>query len=185
LFDNDVVEEHNLSRQHLYDSSDIGKYKAEISREKIKSIRRECLCESYVLWLDEKNISLCKDVDVIIDCGDNRDIRNVINDFSLRLNIPWVHGAVLSEFGEVCFFSGKKNDPCYECLNIGKSLKKEDNSIYGIIATTVTLIGTLQVQLLIDYLLGRQISQKLLRVNLRNYSMNQIGFMRREECNKH
>ena len=63
--------------------------------------------------LDATNIvDIIKDYDVIVDGADNFPVRYMLNDASVKLGIPVVHGSIFRFEGQVTVFD-PKNGPTY------------------------------------------------------------------------
>src|SRR5436305_7117716 len=72
IIDADVVDESNLQRQILHNTSRVGKYKAESARETLEALNLDVNVITYLERLDETNVErIIADYDVIIDCSDN------------------------------------------------------------------------------------------------------------------
>ena len=81
LVDDDKIELSNLNRQIIYTRDDIGKFKVDVAKKKIKKINNKSLIKSYKIRVGEKNIkNLIKDFDLICDGTDNFVTRLLIND---------------------------------------------------------------------------------------------------------
>jgi len=72
ISDNFPVQEADLSRQHLYGSSDLGKQKAIISKQKLIQINHFVEYKLHNVCLSEQNINtICSNYDILIDATDN------------------------------------------------------------------------------------------------------------------
>ena len=82
IVDHDKIELGNLNRQILFDSSDLGKYKVNQAKVKIKKIYNQIKIKTFKIKLSKKNIkSIFKKYDLICDGTDNFDTRLLINDY--------------------------------------------------------------------------------------------------------
>jgi molybdopterin/thiamine biosynthesis adenylyltransferase len=118
LIDRDVVEWTNLQRQSLYYESDAetGRAKAEVACERLSQANSSVDYQPLVADVHADNItSILTDIDLVIDATDNFNVRFLLNDFSLRFQIPWVHGGCVGTTGQVMFFTGS-GKPCFRCL---------------------------------------------------------------------
>ena len=81
IVDYDKVELSNLNRQILFNSSDIGKFKVNQAKSKIKKIYKKINIKTFKIRISEKNIkSIIKSFDIICDGTDNFNTRYLIND---------------------------------------------------------------------------------------------------------
>ena len=118
VIDRDTVEWSNLQRQSLFDEADArcGRAKAEAAAVRIGQINSDVEVVPHVVDLTTDNArSLLEAADVIVDGTDNFATRFLINDVSLELSVPWVHGGCVGGGGQVAVFSGQGN-PCFRCL---------------------------------------------------------------------
>ena len=91
----DKVDETNLQRQVLYGTSDVGKLKSIIAKERLEHLNSNGVFEIINLRFDASNaLSIISDFDIIVDATDNLETRYVINDACIMMNKPMVHGAI-------------------------------------------------------------------------------------------
>lgn len=116
LIDADVVDASNLQRQVIHDRNGLGSLKVESARQSIAALNPDVKVEPYATRLDARNaIDLLAGYDVIIDGADNFPTRYLVNDASLHLATPVVHGSILRYEGQVAVFRPHEG-PCYRCL---------------------------------------------------------------------
>jgi molybdopterin/thiamine biosynthesis adenylyltransferase/rhodanese-related sulfurtransferase len=116
IIDADIVDDSNLQRQVLHNTSRIGKYKAESARETINALNPDVNVITYIDRLNETNVrQLVAEYDVIIDGTDNFPTRYLLNDAALLANKSVVHGSVFRFEGQVTIFK-PYDGPCYRCL---------------------------------------------------------------------
>ena len=169
--DFDIVSDHNLSRQHLYGIEDIGKSKVLSLKKYLEEIHSESKIK-----IVEKIISSEEDIeksDLIIDCTDNHKTRQIIDSFCKKNKISWVHGAAIKEHGTIYFFDSKNENFSYENI-YGKNPIESGCGEEGVIVTITTIVGTLQAQIVMDYIIGRKIPKELIRINSETYSIEKI-----------
>ncbi|MBO8128098.1 MAG: HesA/MoeB/ThiF family protein [Peptococcaceae bacterium] len=154
IVDDDTVTLSNLHRQILYTTDDLGRPKAECAAQKLKRLNPEVVFEAYPISLKNDTADeLFKNYDVIVDGLDNLAARNVLNATCLRLNKPWVHGAVSEFYGVVTTFVPHQG-PCWRCLyrNItGNEKRKEEFPILGPVPG---VIGSIQAGEVLKLLTG-------------------------------
>jgi adenylyltransferase/sulfurtransferase len=112
IVDFDTVEIHNLQRQILYASEDIGKPKAQTAAEKIKAANPNISCIVFNLRLQESNaVSIISQFDIIVNGPDNFMTRYLVNDVCVKLNRPMVYGSILNFEGQLAVlnYNGSKN----------------------------------------------------------------------------
>lgn len=171
LIDRDIVEPSNLQRQSLYDEADAeqGKAKAAAAAEKLHQANGEVEIEIAIDDLTWRNAEqLLTDVDVILDGTDNFEVRYLINDVSVKHNIPWSYGGAVSSYGTTAFFQPGET-PCLVCLFGANSGGTHDTcDTVGVIAPVVSMIASLQVAETMKYLTGNvnALNRSLTHVNV-------------------
>src|SRR5213595_154081 len=116
LVDNDVVDMSNLQRQVAHANDRIGMPKVDSAEIAIKEINPEVNVQKYNVRLDASNImGILPGYDVVIDGLDNFPTRYLLNDASVRLQIPVVSASILGWDGQLSVFKPYEG-PCYRCL---------------------------------------------------------------------
>lgn len=135
----DIVDETNLQRQVLYGSTDVGKLKSIIAKNRLEHLNSLVDIELFNLRCDTTNsLNILSKFDVIIDATDNSDSRYIINDACVILDKPMVHGAVYKYEGEISVFNYKEG-PTYRCFNP----KEKDKDFKNPLPDQVGLPGVL------------------------------------------
>jgi molybdopterin/thiamine biosynthesis adenylyltransferase len=116
LVDPDVVDVTNLQRQVIHDTARIGMGKVESAATAIGRLNPGVAVEQHPVALGAENaLSILEGYDVVIDAADNFPARYLLNDASLHLRIPVVHGSVYRFEGQATVFR-PYSGPCYRCL---------------------------------------------------------------------
>ena len=111
--DMDVVDESNLQRQILHNYSRIGQHKVDSAKETINELNPDVNVETHPVRLDASNIEeVISKYDLVIDGTDNFPVRYMLNDASVKLGIPGVHGSIFRFEGQVTVFD-PQNGPTY------------------------------------------------------------------------
>ena len=156
IIDSDVVEESNLQRQILHNTTRVGQYKAESARETLEALNPDVKVITYIERLDETNVArIIADYDIILDGTDNFPTRYLLNDAALLANKPVVHGSVFRFEGQLTVFKPNEG-PCYRCLypeppppELAPSCAEA-----GVLGVLPGIIGLLQATETIKLLLG-------------------------------
>lgn len=168
IVDRDRVEISNLQRQILYGNSDIGKFKADLARERLLFFNPGLDVATYSLEFNEQNgPRIVADYDMAIAAVDNIDTRYLINEICFQQQKPWVEGAVNGFMGYVTTFL-PPTGPCYQCLFPKQSEEGAKNKApIGVIGTMPGIIGMFQANEVIKGILkvGHQLNGKLLVIN--------------------
>lgn len=118
IVDRDIVERSNLQRQVLFDENDAANRlpKAIAAARKIGGINSQIQVEAVVADINPDNVeTFIRDADVVLDGTDNFETRFLINDACVKLDIPWVYGAVIATEGMVMAIIPGQT-PCFRCL---------------------------------------------------------------------
>ena len=115
IIDDDVVDASNLQRQILHNMDRLGQSKAESARETLTALNPDVKVEPHDVRLSAENaLDILDGYDVIVDGGDNFPTRYLVNDVSLHLKTPVVHGSIFRFDGQVSVYDPYRG-PCYRC----------------------------------------------------------------------
>ncbi len=116
LVDYDVVDESNLQRQIVHDTSWLGKPKLESAKARMNALNPHVVVETHATSLSSGNaLEILSRYDVIVDGTDNFETRYLTNDASYLLRKPNVYGSIFRFEGQASVFWPEKG-PCYRCL---------------------------------------------------------------------
>ncbi|MDW8329982.1 MAG: HesA/MoeB/ThiF family protein, partial [Candidatus Bipolaricaulota bacterium] len=105
LLDDGRVELSNLHRQIIYQTSDLGRSKVEAVGEKLSALNPSIELTRHSVRLSSQNaLEILRAYDLILDGSDNFPTRYLVNDASVLLKKPNVHGSVLGWEGQVTVF---------------------------------------------------------------------------------
>ena len=108
IIDMDVVDESNLQRQILHNYERIGDRKVDSAKKTLTSLNPDVNVVTYDVRLGADNImGILEGYDVIVDGADNFPSRYLLNDASVKLGIPVVHGSIFRFEGQVTVFDPK------------------------------------------------------------------------------
>ena len=156
LIDGDRVDPSNLQRQVLFGDADVGRRKVDAAGERISAQNPNVSIEPYPVRLDASNaINVLERFDIVLDGSDNFPTRYLVNDATVLLGIPSVHGSVLRFEGRVSVF-GIKGGPCYRCLYPEPPPPGvvQDCHDAGVLGVLPGLIGVLQATEVIKTICG-------------------------------
>jgi molybdopterin/thiamine biosynthesis adenylyltransferase/rhodanese-related sulfurtransferase len=113
IVDMDEVDASNLQRQILHNIDRIGDRKVESAKKTLQLLNPDVKVIAYDTRLEASNImDIIAGYDVIVDGADNFPSRYLLNDASIKLGIPVVHGSIFRFEGMVTVFD-PKNGPTY------------------------------------------------------------------------
>ena len=117
LIDDDNVDVSNLQRQVIHATAAVGRPKVDSAAEAIRALNPDVEVVAHRTRLTADNAQgLLGGWDVVIDGTDNFPTRYLVNDATVMLGLPLVHGAVLGFNGQVGVFDARRG-PCYRCLH--------------------------------------------------------------------
>src|SRR3954454_8511029 len=116
VVDDDDVDLSNLQRQVIHTTDRIGTPKVDSAEIAINGINPDVKVVKYKTRLDASNImEIIEGYDVIVDGVDNFPTRYLLNDATVRLDIPVVSASILGFDGQLSV-SKPHDGPCYRCL---------------------------------------------------------------------
>jgi sulfur-carrier protein adenylyltransferase/sulfurtransferase len=164
IVDDDVVDVSNLQRQVIHANDRVGVSKVDSAEIGIHNLNPDVNVRKYETRLDASNIiEIIKDYDIIVDGVDNFPTRYLLNDATVRLQIPVVSASILGFDGQISIFK-PYDGPCYRCLypvpppaELAPSCGA--NGVLGVLPGTVGLLQATEVIKLIigagEPLIGR------------------------------
>jgi len=158
IIDKDNVEISNLSRQIIFNTSDIKKSKSSTAINKLKKINPNLILQSINKNLTIQNINrIAKNFDLLVDGSDNFRTRFLVNDYCLKNKKILVSGAISKFDGQIYTFNFlKKKSPCLRCfIPVMPSNPDIDNCEYeGVLGTLGGIIGSIQANEVVKEILG-------------------------------
>ena len=183
IIDFDKVEIHNLHRQILYTSVDIGKYKAELAYQRVMAINPEINCTIYNKRLSTDNVAtIFHQYDIITDGTDNFPTRYLINDACVKYEKVNVFASVQRYEGQVAVFNAVREDGSrsanYRDLFLIPPLENTvpNCAEAGVLGPVVGMVACIQAQEAIKIAsgIGSTLTDKMLTIDVQDYQMLQI-----------
>jgi molybdopterin/thiamine biosynthesis adenylyltransferase/rhodanese-related sulfurtransferase len=116
IVDDDAVDLSNLQRQVIHSTQRIGIPKVDSAEESIHALNPDVNVVKYPVRLDASNImEIVSGYDIVVDGVDNFPTRYLLNDATVRLQIPVVSASILGFDGQLSVFKPYEG-PCYRCL---------------------------------------------------------------------
>jgi molybdopterin/thiamine biosynthesis adenylyltransferase/proteasome lid subunit RPN8/RPN11 len=186
IVDFDTVEETNLQRQILHTPDRIGRPKVESAAEALRRLNPDVEVETYPVRLSADTVlSIAEGYDVIVDGADNYPTRYLINDASLHLRVPVVHGSIFRCEGRITLFR-PYDGPCYRCLfpEPPPPPLRSSCAEVGVLAVLPGVVGSVQaaeaVKLLVG--IGESLAGRLLLYDALTQSFQAVTLQRDPEC---
>jgi molybdopterin/thiamine biosynthesis adenylyltransferase/rhodanese-related sulfurtransferase len=186
IVDFDVVESSNLQRQILHNVDRIGMPKVESARETLIALNPDVKIRMHNVRLSAANVlEIMSGYEVVVDGGDNFPTRYLINDASLHLEIPVVHGSIFRFEGQASVFHPYEG-PCYRCLfpqppppELAPSCAEA-----GVLGVLPGIVGSIEAMEAIKLILGigEPLVGKLLTYDALEQEFRQLKLRRNPEC---
>jgi len=180
IIDMDVVDESNLQRQILHNMDRIGDRKVDSAKKTLTLLNPDVDVVCYDVRLGADNVmDILPGWDVIVDGTDNFPTRFLVNDASVKLGIPVVHGSIFRFEGMVTVFD-PQHGPTYRDMvpepppaELAPSCAEA-----GVLGVLPGIIGSIQaietIKLLLglgDPLIGRLMAYDSLEQSFREYKL--------------
>jgi molybdopterin/thiamine biosynthesis adenylyltransferase/rhodanese-related sulfurtransferase len=158
LVDGDVVDASNLQRQILHATSRVGMPKVESAEKALRDLNPDVKVVKFEERLLSDNVErIFGGFDVIVDGCDNFPTRYLVNDASVWMKKPVVHGSIFRFEGQVTTFMPGSGGPCYRCLypeppppHLAPSCQEA-----GVLGILPGVVGVIQATEAIKLVLGR------------------------------
>ncbi len=186
IVDDDDVDLSNLQRQVIHTTDRIGTPKVESAAQTIAALNPDVEVVQHRTRLDASNImEIIDGYDVIVDGVDNFPTRYLLNDATVRLDIPVVSASILGFDGQLSVF--KPHDgPCYRCLypvpppaELAPSCGA--NGVLGVLPGTMGLLQATEVVKLVTGA-GEPLIGRLLLYEALGASFTELKVRRDPEC---
>ena len=194
IIDMDVVDESNLQRQILHNMDRIGDRKVDSAKKTITALNPDVNVVTFDTRLGADNVmDIISGFDIIVDGLDNFPTRFLVNDASVKLGIPVVHGSIFRFEGMLTVFDPLRGPTYRDMIPEAPPAEMAPScSEAGVLGVLPGIIGTLQaietVKLILglgDPLIGRMLQYDSLEQSFREYKIrvdptNEITYANRD-----
>lgn len=156
IVDMDVVDDSNLQRQILHNVDRIGERKVDSAKKTLTLLNPDVNVITFDVRLDASNIEdIVGQFDLVVDGADNFPVRYMLNDASVKLGIPVVHGSIFRFEGNITVFD-PKNGPTYRDMlpEPPPAELAPSCSEAGVLGVLPGIVGTIQALEAIKIILG-------------------------------
>lgn len=194
IIDMDVVDESNLQRQILHNMDRVGDRKVDSAKKTLTALNPDVNVVTYDVRLDASNVmDILAGYDAVVDGTDNFPTRFLVNDASVKLGIPVIHGSIFRFEGMVTVFD-PQNGPTYRDMvpepppaDMAPSCAEA-----GVLGVLPGIVGSIQaietIKLLLDLgepLRGRLLAYDSLEQSFREYKVqvdptNEVTYANRD-----
>jgi molybdopterin/thiamine biosynthesis adenylyltransferase/rhodanese-related sulfurtransferase len=182
IVDMDEVDASNLQRQILHNLDRIGDRKVDSAKKTLTMMNPDVDVVTYDTRLAADNIiEIISGYDVIVDGADNFPSRYLLNDASVKLGIPVVHGSIFRFEGMVSVFD-PKSGPTYRDMvpepppaELAPSCAEA-----GVLGVLPGIVGSIQALETIKLLLGLgdSLSGRILAIDTLDMSFRTFNLQR-------
>ena len=187
IADHDKVSLSNIHRQNLYNSKDVGKFKVDVVKKKIKSINKYIKLIKFKKKITEKNIfEVFKNYQIIVDGSDNFKTKFLLNKYSIKYGKTLIVGAISKFDGHVFTFNFKnKKTPCLKCFY--QSMPSDDLlncESEGILGSVAGIVGNIQASEVLKRILniGKDLNSSIIILNLISLSIIKVNYSKKKNC---
>ncbi len=187
IIDYDKVDASNIHRQSIYTYKDIGKYKVEVLKKKLKDINPDVKTKIFKSKITNKNANkILKQFDIIVDGSDNFKTKFLLNQFALKLKKTFIVGAISRYDGHVFSFDFKRNnEACLKCFYQSEINEEVLNcETDGILGPVAGIVGNMQANEVLKNILNlkNELKDKILIIDLLNLTFRQTKFSKKKNC---
>ncbi len=187
IVDFDRVEFSNLQRQLLHGTEDVGRFKIDSARDRLREINPGVSVTTYKERLTSENAEgIAERYDVIIDGTDNFETRYLSNDLAFLTGKPNVYGSIFRFEGQISVFAPQKGGPCYRCLfptppEPGQVPGCAEGGVLGVLPG---IVGSLQASETIKLILGigDPLIGRLVHFDALSFRFREIKLRRDPQC---
>ncbi|MCP4764630.1 MAG: ThiF family adenylyltransferase [archaeon] len=174
IIDFDFINKANLNRCVFFTDSTAEKkeYKAEVVARNAKKLRKDVKINTFLDDLNNLPEKIYDSVDVVCSCLDNIEARIQANNYSYFKEKPFIDSGIDGFMGTIqCVFSNVPEAACFQCGITGQDIDQmwkkfsctgepipgqegETERKIATIVTTTSIIGGIQAQQVLKFILG-------------------------------
>ena len=187
VVDHDKINISNIHRQSLYNTKDIGKFKVNVLKKKIKLVNSQVKIKTFKKRIEKKNIEkIFKGYDFIVDGSDNFKTKFLLNEYSIKYKKILIVGAISKMDGHIFTFDFKnKNSPCLKCFYQSEPSDEVLNCEFeGILGPVAGIVGNIQATEILKKILNlsKESNKKILILDLLNLNFRRAAFNKKKNC---
>jgi sulfur-carrier protein adenylyltransferase/sulfurtransferase len=192
IVDNDTVALHNLHRQVIYTTQDIGLRKVEAAARRLQEMNPEIRVHTHDCRLTNQNaLGILNGYDIVVDATDNLVSRYIISDACVLLKKPLVYGGIAQFEGQIAVLNGgNEAEPAVSFRDLfpkptppGSVLNCAEAGVLGVLPG---IIGTMQATEVLKMItgIGHPLIHQLFTYNALSNSSYTFKLSAREEAAK-
>jgi molybdopterin/thiamine biosynthesis adenylyltransferase len=181
LVDKGKFKRSDLNRQILCWGENLGQFKSQVAKAKLKSLNSEIEVEALVAEITSNSVArIIEDANVVVDGLDNWKTRFIINKYCVTQGTPFIHAGVSALHGQmITILPGK--GPCLRCIFPKTPSEAKRIPVLG---ATPALLATLQAMEAIKLVaeIGEPLIGRLLFVSGREMTFETINMKKTDDC---
>jgi adenylyltransferase/sulfurtransferase len=176
-----VVELSNLNRQIVHDESFLHHKKTESAAFRLKRMNEDLEIQTYPEKFTEAlALQIMPLYDIIVDCVDNYETRQLVSRMATELNVPLIEGGIEGFHGYVQIIMPHKT-ACFNCLGISQSPIQRQ-----VVGAGVSTIGSIQALECIKILTNKwQGTYDYIALDLLTYEVETLFLRPNPNCTCH
>ena len=187
LVDHDTVDLTNLQRQIAHRTASVGQSKVQSASATLHSLNPLVQVSAFhshanLAFLDAHLPA----VDVVVDCCDNFETRQLVNAACVRHGKPLVSGAAIQFDGQISVYDPRSGQsPCYACLfSPDIAPPSTQCATMGVFAPLVGIVGAMQAAEALKLItgVGRSLSGRFLMLDGRAMEWTELRVPRNPKC---
>lgn len=153
----DTVELSNLNRQILYRTSDIGRPKGVAAAETLRDLNPDINIELIQEKVRQDNIGeLLNGWEFIVEGGESPAGRNLVNEYCLQHNIPFVHSSAQFTYGYTFSVVPESKSACFACFFPDDHTREAHTGAVPVNVLSTSTAGSLGAAEVLKWFLGHR-----------------------------
>ncbi|MCH9003829.1 MAG: HesA/MoeB/ThiF family protein [Proteobacteria bacterium] len=185
IADFDTVDITNLGRQVLYTPADVGRLKAEIAANRLRTINPDIELSTITQRLqDDALVAAVQTSDVVLDGCDNFATRFQVNDACVTAGRRLISGSAIRLEGQLAIFGPDFNvTPCYRCLYAEADESLDSCAGNGVLSPVPAVIGAMMAVEALKYFAGIDSKPSILRLyDAAATEFQSLKIQKRKDC---
>ncbi len=185
IADFDTVDITNLGRQVLYTPNDVGRLKAEIAANRLRTINPDIELSTITQRLqDDALVAAVQTSDVVLDGCDNFATRFQVNDACVTAGRRLISGSAIRLEGQLAIFGPDFNiTPCYRCLYAEADESLDSCAGNGVLSPVPAVIGAMMAVEALKYFAGIDSKPSILRLyDAAATEFQSLKIQKRKDC---
>lgn len=185
IADFDTVDITNLGRQVLYTPADVGKLKAEIAANRLRTINPDIELSTITQRLQgDALVAAVQTSDVVLDGCDNFATRFQVNDACVTAGRRLISGSAIRLEGQLAIFGPDFNvTPCYRCLYAEADESLDSCAGNGVLSPVPAVIGAMMAVEALKYFAGIESKPSILRLyDAAATEFQSLKIQKRKDC---